>query len=287
MALHRWSRAIPFRRARQAGAAVIHLACDSTPITASAKSGMPSGVTASRRAGSAPHSSAPPFSGPASHGFVYTHNAGTATRTSTCVTGGRPHCFAGATPRARTPSRDSASAVGGPSHSFAASPRSGATPSRSAASHSSIPPGALSCNTPAGAAMHDSSSPPRGLSRGFAATSRSSPGSQRSASASSGVSGDGAGHSSPVESVTQAGATPRSCSTPAEACASLWGDGAAPLLTLERSLPAVAAADGELWRSGRFSAGVYPDLPVAASWGGLLQNSVQRCESVVLGLKKP
>lgn len=69
-----------------------------------------------------------------------------------------------------------------------------------------------------------------------------------------------------------------SCSTPAEACAVLWGDCAQPLLSLERSLPASVGADSELWGSGRFSAEVYPDLPSAASWHGLLQHGIHRCD---------
>lgn len=69
---------------------------------------------------------------------------------------------------------------------------------------------------------------------------------------------------------------PGSYSTSSEACAALWKGSHQPLLTLERSLPASAQADAKLWGSGGFSAEVYPDLPVAATWRGLLQNGIGR-----------
>ena len=68
-----------------------------------------------------------------------------------------------------------------------------------------------------------------------------------------------------------------SSSAPAERCAALWQDSPAPLLMLERSIGAASGADANLWHSGRFAAEVWPDLPVAATWGSLLSKSLIGC----------
>jgi hypothetical protein len=44
----------------------------------------------------------------------------------------------------------------------------------------------------------------------------------------------------------------------------LFADG--PILCLERAMGDRAGVDAALWRSGRFAAQVYPDLPLASTW---------------------
>ena len=48
------------------------------------------------------------------------------------------------------------------------------------------------------------------------------------------------------------------------------------MLTLERSLGTGLGKDEELWDTGAFAAGVYPDLPIAGSWGELLTHAFGR-----------
>ena len=48
------------------------------------------------------------------------------------------------------------------------------------------------------------------------------------------------------------------------------------LLSLERSIGPRAGSDQKLWETGPFSAEVYPDLPIAASWGELCAKLLSR-----------
>ena len=56
-----------------------------------------------------------------------------------------------------------------------------------------------------------------------------------------------------------------------------WPRRGARLLTLERSFGEVTGVDAALWRSGRFAAEVWPDVPVASTWSGLLRAGLGRC----------
>lgn len=51
--------------------------------------------------------------------------------------------------------------------------------------------------------------------------------------------------------------------------------GSTPLLCLERAVGPRSGADAALWESGAFQAQVYPDLPAASSWGGILERGLR------------
>ena len=51
-----------------------------------------------------------------------------------------------------------------------------------------------------------------------------------------------------------------------------------PIICLERSVGARQGVDAHLWSQGSFSAEVYPDLPIATSWGELFGSLFTRCE---------
>ena len=59
----------------------------------------------------------------------------------------------------------------------------------------------------------------------------------------------------------------------------------APCLVLERSLGARAGIDAELWQSLPFTAEVYPDLPMASSWQGLAEATMNKCANEKLHVR--
>ena len=68
-------------------------------------------------------------------------------------------------------------------------------------------------------------------------------------------------------------ATPSSCSARSQTS----DRQVSPLLvTLERSIGARNRFDSNLWSSGKFSAEVYPDLPIAGSWIDLARTAFRR-----------
>ena len=66
-------------------------------------------------------------------------------------------------------------------------------------------------------------------------------------------------------------------STASAAPALAWPCRGARLLTLERSFGGAVDADAGLWHGGGFAAEVWPDVPIASTWSGLIQNGLARC----------
>lgn len=69
---------------------------------------------------------------------------------------------------------------------------------------------------------------------------------------------------------------PEAMQLPRQRLQQLFGDKAKTLL-LERSIDARSGADAALWDAVPFAGQVFPDLPIASSWSGLLQAALRRC----------
>ena len=58
-------------------------------------------------------------------------------------------------------------------------------------------------------------------------------------------------------------------------------NGVQPIICLERSVGSRQGVDAHLWSQGSFSAEVYPDLPIATSWGELFGSLFSRSEGTL------